>query len=174
MVKEQVLTLLDQYNGNVDVVATELGISKSYVNRLKKSDWRPSAPAQALSPFDAPEPSNALITKDDLYSLVPTNVAGIAQLRDEVITQIKKLMPEIGVKDLVKLLEVLFNYENSIKQMLRPTLMVDRRTQNNITINTLVEKLSGVDQEQLIELAGLPLGVYSGPIKHNHNGGNNS
>jgi hypothetical protein len=166
MVKEQVISLLTQYNGNVDVVATELGISKSYVNRVKKTDWQPQSPTQAIISEVSSDASNVIISTDDLRTLVPTNVAGIANLRDDIIIQIKSKLPDAALKDLIKVLEVLLNYENSIKQLLRPALLVDNRTQNNITINKLVDRLADLDKQQLVELADFPSGVRNGTIDY--------
>jgi hypothetical protein len=149
--EQRVLEALDQKTGNVAAVATMLGLSNSFVNRIKKALWVQPDAALTPQPEQAPQPV------DLLKQLVPPNIEGVTQLRDAAITQLQTLVPGATVREATALLEVLLKYEASLQRVLLPAVNVfqDNRTQT-VTVTALVDKLAGLDADTLRGLANVP------------------
>lgn len=146
----RVLEALDQKTGNVQAVAQLLGLSDSFVNRIKKGLWQ--KPDAALTP--APSGHTPV---DLLKQLIPPNVEGVTKLRDATIAQLQTLIPGATVREATAVLEVLLKYEAALSKALMPAVNVfqDNRTQT-VQINQLVDKLAAMDPETLRHLANVP------------------
>ena len=156
----QILDRLTATNGNVGVVAAQLSVSQTYVQRIKSQKWEPPAPVdptlpiaeQALALLPASAPPSVVTF---IEALVPPNVTGVRDLRDAGINKLRTLIKEdlIPPKSLVALVKVLLDYEAGNREMLRPSLAV-LSSPHNITFNTLIQKLGTLDPDTLRSLAG--------------------
>jgi hypothetical protein len=148
--EQRVLDQLDIVQGNVQVVAQDLGVSPSWVNRIKVGLWRPKDTALQVAEPD-PDP------QEHLNELLPTNYSEVAALRDDVIAELRRLIKGrvLEGKVLVAASNVLLKYEREVHKIAAPAIGVfnDNR---QVHFNTLVDKLGEMPAGSLRALSGVP------------------
>jgi hypothetical protein len=148
--EQRVLDKLHYVKGNVQLAATELGVSESWVNRIKVSLWAPRDTALVVADPE-PEPH------DFLDDILPTNFSEVAELRDEAISFLRAQLKSglIDAKDVVGTLNVLLKYERDVHKVVAPAVGVfnDNR---QVQFTNLVDKLADLQPEALRALSGVP------------------
>jgi hypothetical protein len=170
--EEQILELLKQKSGNVKMVAMALGLSHSYVNRIKRRHAEELKRSKAEI-VTLPDEDEARL---EIEVLKP-NFPDVASLRDLTLQQLseKVVTGEMSDRDAVRLLEVILRFESSTRANTQP-----KHTniyQDNRSVQVMIEQLSTMDTDKLRALAGLPepvvLEIEDGKIKtdnlHSHN-----
>jgi hypothetical protein len=149
--EQQVLAVLDQYQGNVQVAARELGTSESWVNRTKLAYWRPKDTALTVQ-----VPAKELDAEESISALMPTNFSAIVKLRDTVIAKLQEVVDQtVDPAELIKLMNVTLKYERDVHKVTDPALGVFQDNRQ-IHIHTLVDKLTEMSPEALRTLTGVP------------------
>lgn len=161
--EEQILELLKQKSGNVNAVAQILGLSNSYINRIKRKHAKELKQSRA-----------ELVTLPDEETLtvevLRPNFPDVTNLRDLTLQRLaeKVTTGEISDRDAVRLLEVILRYEAATRAVTQPRQTI---YQDNRSVQVMIEQLSAMDPTQLRALAGLPepvvLEIEDGKIKKN-------
>lgn len=147
--EQSIVELLQTKSGNVNAVAEELGLSNSYVSRIKRKHLKEI--------HEIPETTVQLpaAMNREARDLLPPDIKRIEGLRSKAVDTLFEQIDRGAVepKDIVRLLEVILRYETNINRVNTPTqnnFFQDNRNQ------ILVDKLADMDPEQLRALAGMP------------------
>lgn len=154
--EQQILTLLDKKQGSVEAVAQALGVSTSYISRIKRRLW--VQPDNALLPVRQPETPDEVIK-----ALLPPNVDATQKLRDTALEKLQELVEnnQADAKLLAKIIQTCWKYEGSLRAVAQPAInVIDNRKQ--VFQATLVDSLGKLSVEALRALSGVPE-----PITHN-------
>ncbi len=150
--QQRILDSLHVNQGNVKVVAEDLGMSVSIVNRVKKNLWQPQD--TAIVPH---EPVAIEKAKEAIEEVLPTNFAAVAALRDEAIDKLRELVNNglVDARDLTNIANAILKYEREVYKVVTPAVGVlnDNR---QIHFNGLVDKLTELSPEALRVLSGVP------------------
>jgi hypothetical protein len=165
--------LLDLNAGDVNIVSREIGVSPSWVSRVKLAHkWVPKDPQ--LTAIVAPPPALPETTHDrEVVPFIAPDTVRVITLRTEVLDLLTTKVKEQDLKprEAIKLLEVLLMYENSLRATMAPNLNIynDNRKQT-VHVSALVEALSEkLDIDQLRMAAGVaaPLNIIEGEVIQN-------
>jgi len=151
----QILQQLDAHNGNVDLVAKEIGVSSSWISRIKKShNWQPKDDALIVPPPASIKPTD----DNEVVPYLAPDIERVTALRTSVLDKLTDSVEDLRPRDAVKLLEVLLMYENSMRATMTPNLSIynDHRKQT-VHVNQLADALRDrLDIDQLRAAAGVP------------------
>lgn len=157
MAKQEILDLLDQTSGNVQAVAKRLGVSNSYVSRIKRKEWKPSDPelGRALAPAENREVAPA---SEQIMSVLAPNIPLVQQLRDDTLRQLNDQVQSgtLDERATVRLIEVLLRYENALRTSVQPKVNVFN--DNRGSLQVLVKHLEEMSPDSLRALAGVDEG----------------
>lgn len=141
--EKTVVDALDAKQGNVKAVSSILGLSISWVNRVKNQHWKPKDNIIHL-PKDEKPPD-----------LIPPNYYKLIELRDMTFDELAKLIREerIEARDLIQILRITLDYEKTTNSVIAPAMNIfnDNRSVN---FNTLVQELSNLPDEKLKVIMG--------------------
>ncbi len=152
----QILELLNASNGDVGIVAKEVGVSPRYIQRVKSMHW--VQPDPALTAIVASPPSVST-QENDVVPYIGPDVERVITLRTKTLDLLTSAVEtgDIKVREATKLLEILLMYENSLRATMAPNLSIyqDNRKQT-VHVTQLVDALSNrLSADQLRQAAGI-------------------
>lgn len=164
--QEAILASLKETGYNVTATANRLGVSVTYAQRV--ADQFPIGPMDPQSPppivaksGSSPQSDRAVLAApqvlpgaliEAISAVLPPNVEGIVDLRDNVIDQLKEHLSngDMPISALRGLLKDILEYEAKTRAIARPAanLTIDAR-QQTINMTNLVDILSGLHEDEL-------------------------